>query len=169
MANQRVGFMRSDPKMPQARFSTVRFLLGVTSAILALIGCDRWFGNELVLVRASRLLVVLVTLPIAIMVSPIAMMFAFGILTSPIVVAILIAALSSWLQVPWPVIAGFVVVVIVGWTVFESYRPTTGPAFFQIYEFGADRIVPYYRWLFSPQRAPVFGIITGMAIWVATN
>ena len=144
--------------------SKFRFVIAAAAAGIATLVTAGMSSEEVVRVWGTRLVLMIVCLPVLVMAVGIACIWPPEILT----VMALIAALMWGVPLQWVLMATVALAVGYLGLLFlcgTKFRRQSLPLI--IYEFGADRIVPYYAWLASPQGALFSGLITGMFVGIA--
>ncbi len=117
-----------------------------------------------ILAWGTRVILIILFLPIVVMTIGIACLMPPEIL----LILALIAAVIGGVPLQWVLMAaillavGYLILLFAGGARFRRQ-----PLPFLIYEFGADRIVPYYAWLVSPRRALLSGVLFGMILGIA--
>ena len=146
--------------------SRAKSLCGATLALAGTLLMARVTSESWTLTLAGRFLAVSFGLPIVIMIVGLASCFV----PPEILLVIWLLVALAW-QIPIFWAAAVPTILAIGYTVI-LFR--MGPKFFEtpfplrIYEFGADRIVPYNAWLFSPRRAGLCGVLCRILIGIAT-
>lgn len=144
--------------------SKFRFVIAAAAAGVATLVTAGMSSEEVVLFWGSRIILMILCLPVVVMALGIACIMPPEIL----LVMALIAALMWGVPLQWVLMAAMALAVgYLGLLFLCGTKFRRQPLPLIIYEFGADRIVSYYAWLASPQGALFSGLITGMFVGIA--